>query len=165
MGSEIKEIIDKLSSYNLFNYLLPGIVFVVLASKITHYSFIQQDIVVGLFFYYFIGLVVSRIGSLVIEPLLKSLSFVKFADYKDFVAASKKDQKIEVLSEANNTYRTLCSLFVLLLLLKLYEKAEGTFSVLREWGAIILAVLLLGIFLLSYRKQTSYITKRIKANE
>ena len=161
----MKDILSKLSSYNLFNYLLPGIIFVILASEFTHYSFIQQDIVIGVFLYYFIGLVISRFGSLVIEPLLKYLSFLKFADYKDFVAVSKKDEKIELLSEVNNTYRTLSSLFTLLLLLKLYEKIEGRFPVLQEWDALVLVVLLLVLFLLSYRKQTSYITKRIEVNE
>ena len=164
MGSEIKNILSKLSSYNLFNYLLPGIVFVVLANKFTHYSFIQQDIVIGLFLYYFIGLVVSRFGSLVIEPLLKRLLFLQFADYKDFVAASKSDEKIEMLSEVNNTYRTLCSLFIILLLLKLYEKICGRYTFLKEWDAIGLAVLLLVMFLFSYRKQTNYIKKRINAS-
>lgn len=158
----MKEILSKLSSYNLFNYLLPGIIFGVLASEVTHYSFIQQDIVIGLFLYYFIGLVVSRFGSLVIEPLLKRLSFLQFADYKDFVAASKKDEKLELLSEVNNTYRTLCSLFILLLSLKLYEQIQFRFPFLKEWDGIIIVVLLLVIFLFSYRKQTSYITKRIK---
>src|SRR4030042_1443125 len=105
----MKEILDKLSSYNLFNYLLPGIIFVILAGKITHYSFVQEDIILGAFLYYFIGLVISRFGSLVIEPLLKCLSFVQFADYKDFVSTSKKDDKLELLLEVNNTYRTLCS--------------------------------------------------------
>ena len=164
MGFDTKDIVGKLSSYNLFNYLLPGIIFVVLANEVTHYSFIQQDIVVGMFLYYFIGLVISRFGSLVIEPLLKYLSFLQFADYKDFVAASKKDEKIELFSEVNNTYRTLSSLFILLLLLKLYEKVEGRFPILKDWDGFILMVLLLIVFLLSYRKQTSYITKRIKIN-
>ena len=75
-----------------------------------------------MFLYYFLGLVVSRFGSLVIGPLLKSFSFIKFADYRAFIDASKKDTQIEVLSEANNSYRTLCALFSLLLLLKLYAK-------------------------------------------
>jgi hypothetical protein len=114
----MKDILSKLSSYNLFNYLLPGIIFVVLGSELTRYSFIQQDIVTGVFLYYFIGLVVSRFGSLVIEPLLKRISFLQFVDYKDFTSASKKDDKLELLSEVNNTYRTLCAVFILLLLLK-----------------------------------------------
>ncbi len=98
------------------------------------------------------------------EPILKRLSFVKFANYKDFLAASKEDRKLELLSEVNSTYRTLCSLFTLLLLVKLYEKIEGRLPLLREWHATLLVVLLLVMFLFSYRKQTSYITKRIQAN-
>lgn len=160
----MNELLSKLSSYNLFNHLLPGIIFAVLAGEIIHYPIVQRDILTKAFLYYFLGLVVSRFGSLVIEPLLKRLSFVRFGDYKDFIAASKKDAQLEVLSEANNTYRTLSSLFSLLLMLKVYVKIEGRFPFLREWDATILAVLLLVMFLFSYRKPTSYITKRIKAN-
>jgi hypothetical protein len=161
----MKDLLSKLSSYNLFNYLLPGIIFAVLASEFTHYSFIQQDIIIGLFLYYFIGLSVSRFGSLTIEPLLKRLSFLKFSDYKDFIVASKKDEKLELLSEVNNTYRTLCSLFTLLLLLKLYEVVETKLPFLAKWNVLILLLVLLIIFLLSYRKQTEYITKRVDANQ
>lgn len=161
----MNDFLNKISSYNLFNYLFPGILFAVLAKQITHYSFLQSDIVIGAFLYYFIGLVISRVGSLAIEPILKSVAFVKFADYKAFIGASKKDPKIEVLSEANNTYRTLCSLFALLLLLKLYEKLEARWPVLKGWGGILLVCVLLIMFLLAYRKQTGYITSRIKANE
>ncbi len=158
------DFLNKLSSYNIFNYLLPGIIFAALASKITHYSFIQNDILVGVFLYYFIGMVVSRFGSLVLEPLLNFLSIVKYANYNDFVCASKKDDKIELLSEVNNTYRTFCSLFILLLLLKLYEIIEYSFGFMEKWSVYILWGLILIIFLLSYRKQTNYITKRIEAN-
>ena len=160
----MNELLSKLSSYNIFNYLLPGVVFAVLASELVHYPVARRDIFTEAFLYYFVGLVVSRFGSLIIEPLLKALAFVQFADYKNFVAASQKDPKLEVLSEVNNTYRTLASLFSLLLLLNLYMKLEGRFPGLKEWDATILAVLLLAMFLFSYRKQTSYIVKRIKAN-
>jgi hypothetical protein len=159
----MNELLNKISSYNLFNYLLPGVIFAVLATEITRYSLVQRDILTGAFLYYFIGLVVSRFGSLIVEPLLKRLSFVKFADYKDFVAASKQDEKLEVLSEVNNTYRTLCSVFSLLLILKLYVKIEERVPFLKEWDSMILLVLLLMMFLFSYRKQSTYITKRIKA--
>lgn len=161
----MKEILDKLSSYNLFNYLLPGVLFVVIASKVTRYDFIQDDIVIGVFLYYFIGLVISRFGSLVIESILKRLSFLQFADYKDFIVASKKDEKIDLLSEVNNTYRTLSSLFILLLLLKIYEAIESVVPFLQKCSAIILIILLIIMFLFSYRKQTIYITKRINANQ
>ncbi len=161
----MNELLSRLSSYNLFNYLLPGVLFAILASEIIHYQLIQKDIITGMFLYYFLGLVVSRFGSLVIGPILKRLSFIKFADYNAFVAASKKDAQIEVLSEANNTYRTFCSLFSLLLMLKLYIKIEAKLPLLREWDAALLTVLLLVMFLFAYKKQTSFVVKRIKANE
>jgi len=136
----MNELLNKLSSYNLFNYLFPGIVFAFIADKVTGYKFIQQNIIYGLFLYYFTGLVISRFGSLVIEPILRKLSFLRFADYKDFVAACKKDDKLETLLEVNNTYRTLCSLFMLLPFLKLYEYLESKISFLKEWRAFLILV-------------------------
>ncbi|MEK7616661.1 MAG: hypothetical protein AAB414_01255 [Patescibacteria group bacterium] len=160
----MKEILDKLSSYNLFNYLLPGILFVTIADKLTSYSFIESNLVIAGFVYYFIGSVVSRFGSLIIEPVLKKISFLKFADYKEFISASKKDPKIDLLSESNNMYRTFSSMLILLVLLKLYELIELKFQMLKNWNPYILIGLLLIMFLYSYRKQTEYITKRIKVN-
>jgi hypothetical protein len=161
----MNELLTKLSSYNLFNYLLPGVIFAFLASATTGYELLQKEILTGVFLYYFLGMVVSRFGSLVIDPVLIRLSFVKFGDYKHFVLASKKDPQLEILSEVNNTYRTLCSLFALLLMLRFYAKIEARFPSIRAWDVTILMVLLFVMFLFAYRKQTSYVVKRIKANE
>lgn len=62
-------------------------------------------------------------------------------------------------------YRTLTSLFILLILMKVYGMIESKLSILREWHVYILLALLLIIFLLSYRKQTNYITERINSNK
>ena len=160
----MKEIIDKLASYNLFNYLLPGVLFVTIANKFTGYSFTEDNLIVAGFVYYFIGLVISRFGSLVIEPFLKKISFLKFIDYKEYIIASKKDPKIDLLSESNNMYRTFILMLILLVVLKLYELIELKFQMLKNWNPYILIGLLLIMFLYSYQKQTGYITKRIKAN-
>jgi hypothetical protein len=161
----MKDLLEKISTYNLFNYLFPGVVFVILAEAVTDYSFIQQDVLLGFFLYYFIGLVISRVGSLVVEPLLKWTSFLKFADYKDYVAATKKDEGVELLSEVNNTYRTLCACFGLLVLLKLVEVLERKFSIPQGWEFFILVATLLIIFLFSYKKQTAYVKKRVETNK
>lgn len=161
----MKELLDKISSYNIFNYLFPGILFVVILDKLMIYSFVQDNLIIGAFVYYFIGLVISRFGSLAIEPVLKKISFVKFANYADFVAASQKDAKIDILSEVNNMYRTLCSMFVLVLLLSMYQSIVLKFRIVNQWSPYILVLLLLIVFLLSYRKQTEYIKKRIKAHQ
>jgi len=161
---DMKDIIDKISSYNLFNYLLPGAIFVILANALTPYSFNQQDILLGVFFYYFIGLVISRFGSLVIEPILKKLMDLKSSDYRGFISESKKDPKIELLSETSNMYRTFCSMFALLVLVKFYAWLEALLPELKNWRQFGLVLALLIIFVLSYRKQTGYINDRIKAS-
>ena len=161
--NNMKEILDKISSYNFFNYLLPGTLFVVLLDKFTSFSILQKDIVTAAFIYYFTGLVISRFGSLIIEPLLKKISFLKFADYKEFVIASKKDSKVELLSESNNMYRSFIAMLVLLALVKFYEFIKVSYS-LGTLEPFLLIVILLTLFIFSYRKQTKYITKRIKAN-
>lgn len=161
----MKDILSKISSYNLFNYLLPGIVFAVLAERTTTYKIIQSDIIVGLFLYYFCGLVISRIGSLIIEPSLKKASFVKFAPYKDYVKVSAKDPTLETLSEVNNMYRTLCALFFMLLATKAFEAMAMFLNMSGNASAYILSVVLLVLFALSYRKQTKYITQRVEAGK
>lgn len=161
----MKDILDKLTSYNLFNYLLPGVIFCILTTFATDLNLVQSDIITGAFLYYFVGLIISRFGSLIIEPLLKKVSFLKFATYKEFVSAEKKDEKLNLLSETNNMYRTFTSLFVLLGLLKIYLLIEQSIGGLDAWRSTIGIVLLLIMFLFSYRKQTSYITKRVKANK
>ncbi len=159
----MKELFDKISSYNLFNYLFPGVLFAALANRVTSYRFLQDDVIVGAFVYYFIGLVISRVGSLVLEPCFQSINFVKFAPYESFVSVSKKDAKLELFSEVNNMYRTLCSLFTLLVFLKIYELLGAQFPILVTLSPYILCIALLGMFAFAYRKQTQYITKRINA--
>ncbi len=161
----MKELLEKISSYNLFNYLLPGVLFAVIADTVTSYRFLQSDLLVGVFVYYFFGLVISRVGSLIIEPLLKKASFVEFAPYEDFLAASQKDAKLEVLSEVNNMYRTFCSLFVLIALLKFYELSAMRSPILASLSGYLLMGALLILFLFGYRKQTQYITRRIESRK
>lgn len=161
----MKEILDKITSYNLFNYLLPGVIFVAILDKFTIYSLTQENLVIGAFVYYFIGLVISRFGSLIIEPFLKLVSFLKFADYADFVSASKNDPNVEAFSEVNNMYRTFTAMLVLLLLLRGYEFLAIKIPILSAHAQLNLVAALLVMFLFSYRKQTGYITKRIKASK
>ena len=162
--NNMKDILDKISSYNLFNYLLPGILFVYISKYFTDFDFVQTDTLIGAFFYYFVGMIVSRFGSLFIEPILKKIGFLKFADYKNYVSASKLDSKIELFSEINNTYRTLISTMFLLGVLKFYNYLKVAWSINNDISIFIAITLVFLMFLFSYRKQTNYITKRISAN-
>jgi hypothetical protein len=161
----VKDILDKISTYNIFNNLFPGVLFVVIAKKMTDYNLILKDSILGVFLYYFIGMVISRFGSIVIEPILKKVKILKFKDYQNYVNASKKDSKIELLSEVNNTYRTINSMIFLLLLTKFFNYLSIKFQFDNSISIIIITILTFILFIFSYRKQTNYIIKRIDANK
>ena len=57
-GENVGNFIDKLSSYNIFNYLFPGVLFCVIADRYFFIPLVQDSIVTGLFLYYFVGLVI-----------------------------------------------------------------------------------------------------------
>ncbi len=160
----MKEILEKISSYNLFNNLLPGILYVILISEYSNISLVQDDILVGFFLYYFIGLVISRIGSLVVEPVLKKLQILKFAKYSDFLSASTKDLKIETLLESNNMYRTIIALLLTLMVSKLYLNISEIYEWNKNIDLYVINTSLLVVFILAYRKQTWYIKKRVEHN-
>lgn len=161
----MKDIIEKLSSYNIFNYLLPGILFMALGDQLTSFSLIQNNLFVGMFLFYFVGMIISRIGSLTVEPFLKCIGFVRFSSYNDYVEASKSDPKLELFSEQNNVYRTLCSLSILLILLKIYDKNKDLLPWNTDTSFLILMAGILVLFLFSYRKQTKYIVHRVNFNK
>lgn len=73
----MNDLLNKLSSYNLFNNLLPGIVFVILLNHFTEFEIKQDNLLLAAFLYYFIGMTISRVSSVVLEPLLKKLKFVR----------------------------------------------------------------------------------------
>ena len=75
--------------------------------------------------------------------------------------ATKADPKIDVLSETNNMYRTLCALFLLLLLVFLFDRFAPLLPWLVDGAPYIAGVALLVMFLFAYRKQTAYVVKRV----
>lgn len=161
----MNDLLDKLSSYNIFNYLLPGVLFAAFVDGLTNLQVLQKDLIVGVFLYYFLGSVVSRVGSLVVEPILRRTRFLSFAPYDVFVKAAKVDPKIELLSEVNNMYRTFVALFFSVAMVALYSKASNYLPFLHAAAPWVCIVGLLGLFLLSYRKQTDYVVKRVEANK
>jgi hypothetical protein len=87
----MEELLKKISSYNIFNYLLPGIVFVVLSKEALGHSLYVDNVLLGVFYYYSFGLIISRVGSVIIEPLLKKIGMVKHLAYSRFVRGDMID--------------------------------------------------------------------------
>lgn len=154
-------LIQKLSTYNIVNYLLPGSVFAFLFENFYQVELVKGNVLISAFLLYFIGLVISRLGSLILEPFLIKVKFVVYSDYYDFLNAEKEDPKIAPLLEVNNMYRTILSMLLLLAGFYLFELASITFPVLDNFKVVILLLLLSFLFLFSYKKQTSYIWKRV----
>jgi len=148
------DIINKITSYNLFNYLFPGVLYAIISSKWTIYNFTVENTILATFLYYFIGMIISRIGSLWIEKLLIKSKIVKFSKYSAFVKASKKDDKLNLFSEINNSYRTLISLGICLLFTKIYSEFDLKFEIPEIYTTIGMLTFIIFIFILSYIKQT-----------
>lgn len=162
----MSELLQKISSYHILNYLLSGVIFCVCIEYFSCFAVLQHD---NLFFdsfvYYFIGLIISRIGSIVIEPLLLKTNFVRYSKYEDYVKATKDDTKIEILLETNNMYRTFTSVFLVFGLVKVYECVARCLEF-EPINKVALITLFIGVFLLflfAYKKQSDYIDKRIES--
>lgn len=176
MEETIKIFAKKITSYNIFNNLFPGIIFCFALNQTTKFNIGSESMLENIFIYYFVGMVISRIGSLVIEKFLKKIKiknkitkkkegFLIFSNYSDYVDASENQETIKILSETNNTYRTLIALFSSLAIVKIYEIVlhDLLLTVVGENIIYILLFVILSIiFLFSYRKQTAYINKRVE---
>ena len=176
MDKPVKIFAEKISSYNIFNNLFPGIIFCFAFNHTTNFNIGTDSLFENIFIYYFVGMVISRIGSMFIAKLLKKIkiknkktkkkeTFLDFASYNDFVNASEKQEIIKTLSETNNTYRTLIALFFSLTIIKIYDMYIHAF-ILRFIDKNIICVvsfaLLSLMFVLRYRKQSAYISKRVE---
>lgn len=162
MSDTLSKIVDKISAYQLFNYLFPGIIFHLCVEQIMSFKIAPDDILYRLFVYYITGMILSRIGSTIIEPLYKKLCIVVYAKYNHFLDASKGDSKLDILVLENNTYRTLIATFICLALLFLVDQIQWLHDKYHHPIAIALYLLFL-IFLYStaFRKQTAFIRKRV----
>ena len=151
----------KISNYNILNNLIPGAILCVVFKYLVGYDFMSVGTLELIVIFYFAGMINSRVGSLILEPLLKKVKWVTFRDHHSFVEAEQKDRKINSLVEVNNMYRSIISVAFTALLVKLYYagvEQHWDFGNVSEW---ILLVTMLALFACAYRKQTKYIVSRI----
>lgn len=162
----IKTLIDKLSQYNFVTNILPGTMLCLMLKHIVGYDlFVTNEWYQMGIIFYFVGMVNNRFSSLVIELTMKKTKIVKFSNYKEFIAAEKKDSKITVLSMENNVFRSYISVCTISLIASLFKLIADNVNWIDEWKMQFLLVALLLLFMLSYRKQTSYVRERVEANK
>ena len=162
----MENILEKISSYNILNNILPGVVFIFFWDKsfsTMKFTLSQENIITSIFLYYFFGMVLSRVGSLLIEPAFKLFRIIHFEPYEKYLKARSIDKKIPELLETDNLFRTMIATFLLLFSIRI------TYNILLDIEYIfykdIFIYLFISFFILfsfAYRKQTQYIVKRIK---
>ena len=159
------KLVDSISSYEILNNMLPGTIYVAMAERYTTLSFRSGDIWSDLVVYYFIGLVIGRIGSLLVEPLLRLCKLLN-KDYENYITAELKDNRFKGLSAICNMYRTFVSVFLCLIptfvfccCLCMIRDNDCCLWFFRISGSIFLMI----IFICSFVKQNKYINERIKA--
>lgn len=155
------KLLDKVSPYNLLNNLVPGGIFCYLLLYINGIDLRFGGVVDNLFVYYFLGLVISRLGSLFVEPIAKKVGLVNYANYNDYLMASEIDGKISELLEMNNLYRTMVASGLLIIIISIYLFSAQQIWILFDITPYLVAIILLFLFLFSYKKQTAYIKKRV----
>lgn len=163
----MEKLLEKLSSYNILNNILPGVIMTYIFEALYQVEISEKNLVENMFVYYFIGLIVNRIGSLVIEPIAKQINLVKYAPYNDYISATVKDKSIEILLETNNVYRTFLAVAFISVLMMIHS----CFLIdnIKLSNKVSIAICIIGLVILfafSYHKQTKYIVNRInKVNE
>jgi hypothetical protein len=153
--------LNNLTAYDILNALVPGslVAFAITSSTVFNLFSDQQAVSLVLLFGY--GLVMSRIGSVLMEPIFLKIGIIARPNsYEEFIEAAKTDSRIDRLVEVSNMHRTICAstltfmgIFVWCYFL---EKTNTSF-----WSLFLAALAVLILFTFSWRKQEMFIVKRI----
>ena len=93
---------------------------------------------------------------------LRVICWIKFAPYPEFLKAEKNDPKLTVLSQENNVYRSYISVMFIAVMGYIYKNISFDWCLFLKDEPLVLIVSLLVLFLFAYRKQTSFVRKRVE---
>ena len=156
------KILEKISRYHIVNYVIPGVLAVYLSKQINQVELLTSNIFFDIVMTYTLGLICSRIGSLFVEPILRKIHFVQFSEYKDYMFAEERDPKLSDLNTDNNLYRTVIGVVLFIIIQYCFNLLKSKCEFVNGYSSLIVLIALLILFLLSYKKQTSYIVKRVE---
>jgi hypothetical protein len=156
---------DKLDAYNLVANLVPG---AALVYALDYSGFPTPDpnslgsfLVVS----FVVGVMTNRLGSLIVDPVLRKLKFLHQKDYISFVSAENGSDKLETLVANAGLYRTFFTAgavyFVLIFSQKIVRKFE--LDELSVFCFITLIGMVVSLF--AFQKEDGYIHKRIKGGK
>ena len=154
----------KISSYNLLNYFLPGALLCIILKYIVGYNLLVGNDFENILIFYFVGMIISRVGSLIVEEILRQIKFLHFATYTDFVKAEQADlsKKLTTLSDVNNSFRSYTAVFLISIVAKICRILSYSRCICSDIFSLLGLFSLFILFLFAYRKQTSLVCKRVE---
>ena len=158
----MEKFLNKLSEYHFIQTIVPGIIFTCFSKIFYDVNLITEKPIYDFIIVLIIGLIISRIGSLIVEPVLRKTKILSFYEYSKYIEASQKDSFIKNLSETNNLYRGIIAAFLLILFERFYLFLLNKIVWLNKCSYLILTIVIIVLFIVSYKKQTKYIKERIE---
>jgi len=153
--------LNKLSDYLVIQTIIPGALIAYISSALLGVDFLSHNPLYDFFVVFILGLIASRIGSLIIEPLYKKFNFIPFRKHSLFIDAEKKDNKITKLLESNNLYRSIIGSLLFLMAEKVFLCLLGRYTWLQKNSFCFITLFLVVLYSVSYKKQSGYIVSRI----
>lgn len=157
----MEKLIDKISSYNILNNLIPGGIFIWLCSVLNIFTYSTTNIFKELVVYYFCGMTVSRVGSLVIETISLKVKAISYRKKTYYVQAEAHDSKLQELLAISNLYRTTSGMLFTIMIMKLCLILFSCFQISLELIYWMLIISLFVIYILSFYKQNKHIVSRV----
>lgn len=156
---------DKLDAYNLVANLVPGaaLVYALNFSKFPTPS--PDDLGAFLLVSFVAGVMTNRLGSLVLDPLLRNLKFLHKKDYKAFVLSQRVDPKLDTIVANTGLYRTFVAAALIFIFLLISDGLIDYFMLSGEVVFIMFVVMGLLVSLFALRKEDNYIHERISAKD
>lgn len=154
---------DKLDAYNLVANLVPGAAL----TYALHYSGFPtprpDDLGAFLLVAFVAGVTANRLGSLILDPLLRRSKFLRPKDYRSFLMREKGDQKLDALVANSGLYRTFFTAGFIYLVAVVASPVVASVSGQRLFVVFIIAGMM--VFLFALRKEDGYIHSRIEADK
>lgn len=154
----METLIKGLGAYDLFVNLIPGVLYYLFAPDWFQQLFTSANGFELLIVCYFFGIVLSRVGSLVIENFLKWRSWILIPDYMSFIKAEEMDEKVSKLERIGS----LSSMAIILCLVYTANNLCGYSPI--GWYKTIVFLALAILFVFSFMKQKRYVAERVQAD-
>lgn len=150
-------IAEKLSTYRFFNFIIPGAVLM----GFVKYHHIMEIPSVNIWWFlllsYFCGIVLSRIGSVVIEGPMKCMGFISSYNVNTYIIKQKENALICTMLELANSYRTISAMILVIFCMTIIDfPCEG-----RTIWYVVVEFLLFVLFIISFYKQHKYFIKSL----